>query len=80
MPAKTVMIILPAGVVVSAHGSEIDLNLAPALANNSVVSSKVLVERANDRASRPQPYRLHEPDQAFFQIPAGGCTHPRSSS
>jgi hypothetical protein len=29
MPAKTVMIIFPACVVVSAHGSEMDWNFAP---------------------------------------------------
>jgi hypothetical protein len=46
MPAKTVMIILPPGVVVSAQGSEIDLNLTPASINDSVVSRSVLVDRA----------------------------------
>jgi hypothetical protein len=41
------MIIFPAWVVVSAHGSEMDWNRAPALAMVSTISSKLRVERAS---------------------------------
>src|ERR1017187_2661511 len=47
MPAKTVMIILPACVVVLAQGSDIDWNLPSASLIVSIVFSRSRVERAN---------------------------------
>jgi hypothetical protein len=46
MPAKTVMIILPACVVVLAHGSETDWNLPPASLIVSIVLSRSRVDLA----------------------------------
>ena len=46
IPAKTVMIILPACVVVLAHGSEIDWNLPPASLIVSIVLSRSRVDLA----------------------------------
>ena len=60
MPAKTVLIILQACVVLSAHGSDRDWNRAPPSRIASIVSRRCLV----DRASRSS---FHD-DIAFAQV------------